>query len=194
MREELFYELQKYKEVVSPGSYLNNINDNKKRCSWKEKYEYVKLSKFTIAGDSIHYPGFVTEKIVQPFIFHSIPIYAGSTRIYEDFNKDAFVCYDNENKIDKVIKEVQYLDTHDKAYIAMLMEQPLVKEDYIKEKYEQLEKYLYNIFSQDPKNAFRRIKHLCSQLHETYLKEYMDKHSKDKLLDRVKQAIKRKKG
>ena len=89
MREKLFKELEKYKSVVSPGSYLNNANDSKKRCSWQEKYSYVKASKFTIAGDSIRYPGFVTEKIVQPFQNHSIPIYFGSTRIYEDFNKEA---------------------------------------------------------------------------------------------------------
>lgn len=40
----------------------------------------------------------------------------------------------------------------------MLMEQSLVKEDYIKEKYEQSENYLYNIFLQNSKLAFRRIR------------------------------------
>ena len=37
MREDLFREIGKYKTVVSPGSYLNNVNGNKKRCSWQEK-------------------------------------------------------------------------------------------------------------------------------------------------------------
>jgi len=60
MREELFYELQKYEEVVSPGSYLNNMII-KNGAHGRENMKYVKLSIFTIAGDSIHYSGFVTK-------------------------------------------------------------------------------------------------------------------------------------
>ena len=178
MREKLLYELSKYKEVVSPGSYLNNVNGNKKRCSWQEKHDYLKQSKFTIAGDSIHYPGFVTEKIVDPFIYHSIPIYYGSTRIYDDFNKDAFVCCESEDGIDRVIEQVKYLDTHDDAYMDMLMQQPLVTEDYTIRLYEQLEEFLVKIFSQDPNKAFRRVRYFCAEQHESYLRDYMERYNR----------------
>lgn len=178
MREKLFKELEKYKSVVSPGSYLNNVNGSKKRCSWQEKNSYVKFSKFTIAGDSIHYPGFVTEKIVDPFRYHSIPIYYGSTKIYEDFNKDAFVCCEDEEDIERVIEQVMYLDTHDDAYIDMLMQQPLITEDYTQKKYKQLEEFLFHIFSQDVDKAFRRVKYFCAEQHESYLREYMKKYNR----------------
>lgn len=120
MRESIFKKLMEYKHVVSPGSFMNNTeNTNKKvkRCSWKVKTEYLKYSKFTIAGDSIKYPGFVTEKIVQPFQQHSIPVYWGSTKIDVDFNTEAFVwCKDIED-LDRMLAQVQFLDTHDDAYI-----------------------------------------------------------------------------
>ena len=190
MREKLFTDLSKYNEVVSPGSYLNNVNSNNKRCSWKEKYEYLKLSKFTIAGDSIHYPGFVTEKIVQPFQNHTIPIYFGSTRIYEDFNKDSFVCCKDESDIDRAIEQVKYLDTHDDAYIEMLMQQPLVTEDYTIKLYEQLEKFLVNIFSQAPDKAYRRVRYFCAEQHESYMKDYMRRYNRSpSLIRKIKKIL-----
>ena len=178
MREKLFYELKKYKEVVSPGRFLNNQNNGKNGCSWQEKYEYLKKSKFTIAGDSISYPGFVTEKIVQAFQNHSIPIYFGNPRIFEDFNKEAFVCCESEEDLDRVLKQVKYLDNNDEVYIKMLMKCPLVSEDYVVKKYEELENFLVNIFSQEPEKAIRRVRYFCANQHESYLKDYMIKYQR----------------
>ena len=42
MRERLFKELENYKEVFSPGKYLNNQNTN--GCNWAEKAKYLKES------------------------------------------------------------------------------------------------------------------------------------------------------
>lgn len=191
MRETLFRELEKYKDVVSPGRYLNNYGTN--GCSWKEKRDFLNQSKFTIAGDSIAYPGFFTEKIIQPFEHHSIPIYFGNPRINEDINERAFVwCKStSEEDIKATIEQVKYLDTHDDAYIEMLMEYPLLSEDYLVKKYEDLEMFLVNIFSQTREEAYRRVRYFCADLHESYLKEYMEKHKRDKLVERVRKAIKR---
>lgn len=191
MRENLFYELTKYKPVISPGSYLNN--QHTQGCSWMEKKEFLKLSKFTIAGDSIDYPGFFTEKIIQPFQRHSIPVYFGNPRINDDINIKSFVwCKStDESEIKATIERVRYLDTHDEAYLEMLMECPLVREDYLADKYNELEKFLVNIFSQKKERAYRRVRHFCADLHESYLREYMKKHSKERFIDRVKSTIKR---
>ena len=112
MRERLFEELSTYKEVVSPGSFMNNTGSGEKRCSWKEKYEFQRLSKLTISCDSIRFPGFVTEKIVDPFIAHSIPIYCGNPRINEDFNEKAFVWCKDESRIEDTLKRIEYLDNN----------------------------------------------------------------------------------
>ena len=178
MREKLFETLNEYKPVVSAGSYLNNTNSEKKRCSWAEKYEYLKASKFTIAGDSIIYPGFVTEKIVQPFMHHSIPIYVGNPLINKDFNTDAFVWCKSENDLEAALEKIRYLDENDDAYIEMLMQCPLNNEHYIEELYGKLEAFLISIFSQKPDEASRRIKYFCAQNHETYLRDYAGKYER----------------
>lgn len=191
MREKLFQELNKYKPVVSPGRYLNNMNTN--GCSWLEKRKYLGLSKFTIAGDSIVYPGFFTEKIIQPFEHHSIPIYFGNPRINEDMNEKAFIwCKSTDDSdIQKTIERVKYLNEHDEAYIEMLMEYPLLSEDFLKKKYYALENFILNIFSQNRDKAFRRVRYFCADLHESYLSEYMKKHNKDKLIVRLKKLFNR---
>lgn len=195
MRENIFAKLNTYKDVVSPGSYMNNTEKSTKklkRCSWKVKNEYLKFSKFTIAGDSIQYPGFVTEKIVQPFQWHSIPIYWGSPRIDEDFNTDAFVWCKESNDLDRMLEEVQYLDQHDDAYIHMLMQCPLKHPMFLKDKYEELEIFLVNIFEQNPEDAYRRVRYFAAEQHERYLKEYAKIYEKiPKVIDKIKNCYKR---
>ena len=178
MREKLFEELNKYKRVDSPGSFLNNVNSSKKRCSWAEKNEYLIASKFTIAGDSITYPGFVTEKIVQPFMLHSVPIYFGNPKIDDYFNKDAFIWCTSETNLAKTVEEVAYLDTHDDAYIEMLMQCPLRDINFVVELYNKLEAFLFNIFEQDPEDAIRRVRYFCAENHEKFLREYYKKDKK----------------
>lgn len=190
MRERLFKDLSEYKPVVSPGSYLNNQHTN--GCTWLEKREFLNLSKFTIAGDSIDYPGFFTEKIIQPFEHHSIPIYFGNPRINEDMNEKAFIWCKSKSDADikKTIEQVKYLDNNDDAYIEMLMESPLLSETYLVKRYEELERFLVTIFSQESEDAYRRVRFYCADLHESYLKDYMKKHKNEKIINRIKKYIK----
>ena len=178
MREKLFSALNEYKRVISPGSYLNNLDGGNKRCSWQEKHRYLEKSKFTIAVDSIHYPGFVTEKIVDSFRYHSIPVYFGSTSIYDDFNRDAFVCCKNEEDIERVVQQVMLIDSNDELYLDMLMQLPLHSNEYLVKRYEELETFLVNIFSQSVDVAFRRVRFYCAETHESYLKDYMKSRQK----------------
>lgn len=166
MRELLFKRLNEYKPVLSPGSYLNNVNANKRRCSWQEKYEYLIRSKFTIACDSIAYPGFITEKIMQPFTFHSVPVYNGNPNVCDDFNEKSFVWCKSKNDVERVVEQIIYLDTHDDEYMKMLMECPLVGKNHVENIYFRLEQFLANICSQDPDEARRRIRHFYADIHE----------------------------
>lgn len=192
MRESLFEKLSEYKEVISPGSFMNNTNSEKKRCSWKEKHEFQRLSKFTIACDSICYPGFVTEKIVDPFKDHSIPIYCGSSRINEDFNENAFIWCKDESQIEETLKRIEYLDNNDDAYIEMLMQNPLLDDNQEIKRYEELEKWLVNIFSQEPAEAHRRISNFAAERHEDALHEYYLTHIENgikKYINKIKRHL-----
>lgn len=169
MRERLFTELSKYKTVVSPGGYLNNVSGS--GISWHEKYEYLTRSKFTIACDSINYPGFVTEKILQPFQYHSVPIYFGSPTIAEDFNPQAFVWCQSEKDISETVDRVVELDRNDSEYINLLKNNPLHSRMAFHKRVDALEAFLLNIFQQSPLEARRRIRHFRADSYATAMQK-----------------------
>ena len=168
MREELFKRISEYKSVVSAGSFLNNTST--KGCSWTEKKNVLLRSKFTIASDSVAYPGFVTEKIIDPFVAGSVPIYFGNPKIDIDFNEDAFIWCKDLGNIDRTIEEIKRLDNDDDAYVEMLTKPILNSSDYLDNMYSDLDRFLYNIFIQDKNEAFRRIKYFAAQRYEESLK------------------------
>ncbi len=175
MREKLFETLNSYKHVESPGSFMNNVG-GKGRCSWAEKSQYLASSKFTIACDSVAHPGFVTEKIVDPFMQHSIPVYFGNPKIDDYFNPDAFVWCKNESDLSRTLDEIRYLDENDGAYIEKLMLSPLNDNNLVAQLYEKLEEFLFNIFDQAPEESYRRVRYFCAERHESFLKDYAKKY------------------
>ena len=115
-RVDLFYELSKYKKVDSGGKFLNNIGG-----SISSKMDFIKDYKFVFAFENSSYEGYTTEKIIQPFIANSIPIYWGNPKISLDFNKAAFI---NANDLSRkeLIEKIITIDNNDDLAIEMLMQ------------------------------------------------------------------------
>ncbi len=155
-REEMFHKLNAYKRVESGGPWLNNM-PNGKIIGWPdEKQEFQKLCKFTIAFDSIRYPGFITEKITNAFMNKTIPIYLGAPDITTIFNPKAFINCADYNSLDEVVEVVRYLDTHDDAYLEMLKQPAFNELNFAQDTYDGLVKFICNIFDQELDKAYRR--------------------------------------
>lgn len=169
-REQLFRTLSNYKRVDSFGTFLNNQPDGKS-VHGTSKYDVLKDSKFTIAGESVSFPGFNTEKIRHPFQHFSIPIYAGDPNIKNVFNPKSFINSDDFENIDELMDYVISIDTDDRKYVQMLMEEP-IQNGYTSQKFEELKSFLFNIFDQTPKQAQRRMHCFASERHNQYLQEY----------------------
>ena len=189
-REKLFDALSRYKPVVSPGSYLNNTGSG--GCTWAEKNRVLEASKFTIAADSVDYPGFVTEKVIQPLDRHSVPIYFGDPTIGEELNEKAMILCRSADDTDirAAAERAAYLDAHDDAYLDVLMQPPFREPDFLEKKYRELEAFLVAVFSQPPEKARRRIHCFSADLHCSYLREYMRKNAAPSVLTRAKRAAK----
>src|SRR5476649_2221352 len=93
-RETFFKRLSKYKKVDSPGSSMNNMpaidtvyGGNK----WESKKQFLSPYKFTIAFENDISPGYQTEKLYDPMIANSIPIYCGDPFIGDTFNTKSFI-------------------------------------------------------------------------------------------------------
>lgn len=154
-RSELFNAISKYKQVDSYGRLLNNVGGT--GVSYKEKYELLKRSKFTIAVEGCNYPGITTEKIFQPFEVHSVPIFYGNSDIEKDFSTRAFVNCHNYRNIDEIVEVIKELDTNDEKYLDMLCASPLLDDKQLIDVEKQLEEFLFHIFDQEIESCKRRV-------------------------------------
>ncbi|GAA7279778.1 glycosyltransferase family 10 [Helicobacter pylori] len=89
------------------------------------KSEFLSQYKFNLCFENSQGYGYVTEKILDAYFSHTIPIYWGSPSVAKDFNPKSFVNVHDFNNFDEAIDYVRYLHTHPNAYLDMLYENPL---------------------------------------------------------------------
>lgn len=93
-REAFFKQLSKYKKVDAPGLSMNNMNwpqNSNSNLKWDVKRNFLKDYKFTISFENYIYPGYQTEKLYDPMLAESLPIYCGSNAVNEMFNRKSFI-------------------------------------------------------------------------------------------------------
>ena len=107
-RIEFFRMLSNYKSVDSAGRMMNNIGG-----PVEDKRSYLARCKFTIAFENESHPGYATEKIIEPLLMGSIPIYWGDPQIDQDFNPDCFINVHRFGSLEDVVDEVRRIDHDD---------------------------------------------------------------------------------
>jgi hypothetical protein len=108
-----FKELQKYKHVDSAGLVLNNTGYH---IPESKKIEWLKDYKFTIAFENQMHSGYTTEKLIQPLMAGSLPIYNGNNTVYNDFNTKSFINTHEYNNLEEVIEQIIKIDLNDDLY------------------------------------------------------------------------------
>jgi hypothetical protein len=98
-------------------------NDRENRFEVDTMKEY----KFSLVMENEYSHGYITEKIIQGFLFSTIPIYYGTKEVFDLFNQDAFVFWDiaetdGGGALDLIIK----LATDENKYREMLSK-PVLK-------------------------------------------------------------------
>ena len=94
----------------------------------KEKMETIKEYKFTMAFENEQAYNYVTEKIYQPLVVGSIPIYWGAPNVDTLFNPKCFVNVNNFNSYEEAIDEIMKID-EDEAYYKTFFEEPAISPD-----------------------------------------------------------------
>jgi hypothetical protein len=107
-RVEFLDMLSAYKRVDSGGSVRNNLGHRV-----DDKLRFIEECKFTIAFENGSADGYSTEKIIQPLLRGSIPIYWGDPSIDLDFNPDCFINVHRYPSFDAAIEEVKRVDADD---------------------------------------------------------------------------------
>jgi hypothetical protein len=186
VRDSFFHELSKYRQVDSGGRHLNNIGG-----PVRDKLAFIKDYKFTIAFENSSVPGYTTEKLLEPVIARSLPVYYGNPLVYLDFEPGSFVRLENRNDIERVIDEIITLDKDDEKYLEMLDRHKFRPENRTEIWEEKLRLFLKNIFEQPVNEALRRPVHGYNNFYVGELKLQSQLLSRRKRRNSFKNMIKK---
>lgn len=130
-RERLDFckQLMEYKHVDCPGRVLHNmeapeLGGRYSNVRSSSKQSFIKQYKFTIAWENTYGEGYCTEKLIEPLLAGSVPIYKGC--IPECINPKSVINVDDFRCTAELIAYIRYLDENDEAYRRILAEKPLL--------------------------------------------------------------------
>ena len=129
--------LMKYKKVDCAGGVMQNtdelqrldkniIHDQESSRIIHATLPYISKYKFTIAFENYSYPHYITEKIWQPLLVGSIPIYWGCPQVAQMFNPAAFINCHDYSSLDEVVSRVQEIDNDHELYLKYATASPFL--------------------------------------------------------------------
>lgn len=123
IRNKIFKKLNEYKKVDSMGGYENNIGYQITYPYWsKDYFNILNKYKFMICCENTKMETYSTEKIVNPYLSRTIPIYWGSHNIKNIFNPDSMIFLEDESdeSFNKLINKIIELDNDDQKYLEFI--------------------------------------------------------------------------
>ena len=159
-RDGIFHMLSRYKKVDSAGRHLNNYGDELVNAAdWREaKVAFQQHYKFSIAFENATHRGYTTEKLINPMLAGSIPIYWGNPEVGKCFNTRSFVNCHEFDDLEAVVARITEIDGDESLYAHMANE-PWLNEDQVElgaRNRKGLERFLFTIFDQPLDKARRR--------------------------------------
>jgi hypothetical protein len=134
VRNNLFNLINNYKNVSSMGGHANNVGYKINYPYWSSEYfNVLGEHKFMICCENTKMETYSTEKIVNPYLGKTIPIYWGSHNIKNIFNPDSmlFLEDESEDSVNKLIQKIIELDNDDQKYLEFI-NRPNFTEENIK--------------------------------------------------------------
>jgi len=114
-RIEIADAVEEYRPIAYGGLWRNNTGG-----PVADKVSFISGYKFNLALENSLVGGYVTEKILEPFIASTVPLYWGAPDVAEDFNPEAFVNIADYDSIGNFVKALMAIDRDREAYLGML--------------------------------------------------------------------------
>lgn len=135
LRNEFCRQLMTYKKVDCLGKVMHNEEDpmlgSRNDGNWNlSKIKVLAKYKFTIAFENTCLYGYTTEKLIDPLVAHSVPLYYGNPKIKEYINPNCFIDatkYIEEGRLDELLQYIEEIDNNDELYDSFLCEPILNK-------------------------------------------------------------------
>jgi hypothetical protein len=122
-RNKIFSMLERYKRVDAAGRCMNNMNAWCVPCAPNRlagKVAFFKRYKFSLAVENMVWPGYMTEKLVDPMYADSIPVYVGDPLAGNVFNPEGYIDLARFGNLQEMIEFVREVDNDRDLYLKML--------------------------------------------------------------------------
>lgn len=127
MRNAFLNKLEKYFNVTYAGKYKNNIGGNIDYMFNTDEYlDIIGSFKFIVSMENSKNDTYITEKLVNGMLANIIPVYWGTTSVFDYFNKDRFLNVVNEEDIDNVINKMIEISRDDNMWLKMVNQDNLL--------------------------------------------------------------------
>jgi hypothetical protein len=122
-RDAIFRLFNAYKRVDAAGHCQNNMN------GWMVPYapnrlagkiEFFRRYKFTLAIENTIWPGYMTEKLVDPMFANSVPIYVGDPQAARSFDPASYVDFTRFASMKEMLEFVREADNNRDLYLKLL--------------------------------------------------------------------------
>lgn len=120
IRNKMFELLNSYKKVHSYGKFANNMGMNLSFDYWTDNFRrFISNYKFIICFENSKFGTYSTEKIVNPYLAGTIPIYWSSHEIKNIFNENSMLFLEDETETSfkNILEKVKELDSSDEKYL-----------------------------------------------------------------------------
>jgi hypothetical protein len=107
--------LSKNHEMAFGGSYRNNVGGKV-----ADKKEFIAKYKFNLAPENSSVEGYTTEKLSEPLLSGTVPIYWGNPDAADDFNAASFINMTDFASINAAIRRIDEVDADRAMYMDML--------------------------------------------------------------------------
>jgi hypothetical protein len=120
IRNKFLSQLEKKFNITYAGNYKNNIGGSISHDYNSEQFaDYVKDYKFIVTMENSIGDTYITEKIIHGLLVNTIPIYWGSSRILDYFNRDRFLIYD-ENNFEHIVAKMSDVLNKKEKYLEIV--------------------------------------------------------------------------
>ena len=122
-RRKIFEVVSTYKRVDSAGKYMFNMYDELYYEYTSEEFiQFIGQYKFMICFENTIEGTYITEKMINPLLAGTIPIYYGTNYCKHVFNKDAFLYLEDESErsYQYLLERIKELDDDDTQYLQMV--------------------------------------------------------------------------
>lgn len=157
--------LEKLEEKVNidyAGNYKNNVPRITHPYNSKEFVDYVSKYKFIISMENSRGDTYITEKILHGFSSGTIPVYWGSNRVTDYFNKDRFINLSNMNDVEQVVNTIVEIINDDKRYLSII-NKPIFHNNQFERTIEAIAKDIKNLIMKRPLQLINQVYAITSQ-------------------------------